>query len=95
MKDLITNLFLAGLGAMALTKEKAEEVVAELIQKGEVNRDEAKAVVDSLVEKGKKEKANVMELVRCEVRKVIEDMGVPSRAEFEELKKKLEGMEKK
>ncbi len=95
MKDLISNMFLAGFGAMMLTKEKAEEIVGEMIQKGEMSRDEARNVVDSLVEKGKKEENNMLDLVRNDVRKVMEDTGVPSRDEFEEIKKRLKALEEK
>lgn len=94
MKELITNILLAGIGAMVITKEKAEDIMGELIQKGSVSRDEAKAVIDSLVEKGEKEKKNFLESIRLEVRKTIEEMGIPSREEFEALKKKVENQGK-
>ena len=93
MKDLITNILLAGFGAMVLTKEKAEDIMAELIQKGSVSRDEAKAIMDSLVEKGEKEKKGFLDSMRVEVRKVIEEMGIPSKQEFEELKKRVQALE--
>lgn len=93
MKDLITNILLAGFGAMVLTKEKAEDIMGELIQKGSVSRDEAKAIMDSLVERGEKEKKGFLDSMRVEVRKVIEEMGIPSKQEFEELKKRVQALE--
>ena len=93
MKDLITNVLLAGFGAMVLTKEKGEEIMGELIQKGSVSRDEAKAIMDSLVERGEKEKKGFLESMRVEVRKVIEEMGIPSKQEFDELKKRIQALE--
>ncbi|MGV8120896.1 MAG: phasin family protein [Candidatus Xenobiia bacterium LiM19] len=95
MKDLLTNLLLAGFGAAVLTKEKAEDIMGELISKGEMSKDEAKAYVDSLVEKGKSEQNSIIGMVRDEVRKVIEDMGVPSKHEIDELKKKVAELEAK
>lgn len=95
MKDLFTNLMLAGFGAMVMTKEKADDIVGELIAKGEVSRDEAMTVVESLMEKGKKEKNNILNQIRGEVRKVIEDMGVPAREEYDELKKRIQVLEEK
>jgi len=95
MKDLLTNLLLAGFGAAVLTKEKAEDIMGELISKGEMSKDEAKAYVDSLVEKGRSEQNSIITMVRDEVRKVIEDMGVPSKHEIDELKKRVAELEAK
>jgi polyhydroxyalkanoate synthesis regulator phasin len=53
MFELLEKLMYAGVGAMAMTEEKAREIVSELEKKGHVTGDEGKKMVKDLVEKGK------------------------------------------
>lgn len=48
----------ATLGLLVLSKEKAEEFIDMLVEKGEMQRDEAQRLVNRLVEKGKEEKGH-------------------------------------
>ena len=52
MQDFLRKGFNLGLGALTATKEKVEEVVNELIKKGEVGQEEGKKLINELIEKG-------------------------------------------
>lgn len=49
--DGFKDIFLAGIGAMAITGEKAKEVVDQLIEKGELTVDQGKQVSGELSHK--------------------------------------------
>ena len=48
MRDLVEKTLLAGLGAVALTKERADDLVDELTKRGRMTGEEAREVVDEL-----------------------------------------------
>ncbi len=55
MIDLIKKTVLAGVGAAALTKEKAEGALGELVDKGKLSATEAKETAEKIAEDGKRE----------------------------------------
>jgi len=90
MFDLIKKSVLMGLGAITLTKEKVEQIVDELIKKGELTKGErSKAVRDLLTKVQEQEKA-LNEKVNGVVVKTIEKLDLPSRKDIERLEKKID-----
>jgi len=51
----------ATIGLLVFSKEKAEEFIDMLVEKGEMQRDEAQKLVNRLIEKGKDEKDRLKE----------------------------------
>ena len=49
MSDLIKRGLLMSLGTLALTQEKAEAIVDDLVHRGEARRDESSELVERLV----------------------------------------------
>jgi polyhydroxyalkanoate synthesis regulator phasin len=95
MKDVFNRILQAGLGAASITKEKAEQIVDELIKRGEISQNEAKDYIDTLVEKGKQQQSELQGIVKKEVDKYQAQFSFVSRKEFAELEKRvalLEGM---
>lgn len=93
MLDLMRKVFLAGLGAMFLTKEKAEEVAEELVHRGELRRDEAKNFVEQLLNKGKEQQALLQETVTREVNRWRNEWGLVTKSEMAALEKRVAELE--
>ena len=58
----LKNILLAGIGAVAVTAEKADEVIKELVKKGEITLEQGKALNEELkhnIKSTVKEKVNV------------------------------------
>jgi len=55
MIDLVKKAMFAGVGAAVVTKDKVEESVQELVQKGKISSEEAQKLSERIVEKGEKE----------------------------------------
>lgn len=51
MKDLLNTMLSLGLGTLAMTKEKAEEIVDELIKQGNIGKEEGTNLVNELIKK--------------------------------------------
>ncbi|HOL00560.1 MAG TPA: phasin family protein [Paludibacteraceae bacterium] len=90
MSEIIKNAVLAGIGLISLTREKAEEFAKELIKKGELSENEKAKFVKDVLEQSEKSKREIEEKIEKTVETVMAKMNIPSKKEFEELKKKVE-----
>lgn len=95
MIDVFRKAFFAGMGALSLTKEKAEKLVEDLVEKGEVGAEEAKTFAKELFEKGQQERLAITETVRNEVERLKENMGMVSKKDLAKLEERLAAIEAK
>jgi poly(hydroxyalkanoate) granule-associated protein len=95
MFDFIKKTMLVGVGLAAVTREKIEEIVSELVKKGELSEKEGKEMVDELVEKSKKVKKDLDKKVEKIVADTLNKLNIPTRDELTELKKKIDELAKK
>ena len=64
MFETLDKIFLAGLGAMTLTKEKAEEIFDEYVEKGKAKREEKSGFVKDLLDRDEKSRADLEKIIR-------------------------------
>lgn len=95
MFNFIKKTMLVGVGLAAVTREKIEEIVDELVKKGELSEKEGKEMVDELVEKSKKVKKDLDKKVEKIVADTLKKLNIPTREELTELKKKIDKLTKK
>ena len=93
--DIIKKAMLLGLGVLSLTKEKAEELVDDLIKRGEVAREERFKMVDKLLKEAEKQEEELVRKISETVQKVITDIGLPTKKDLDEISKRLEEIEKR
>lgn len=91
----IERLFTIAVGAWTLTKEKAEEIIEELEEKGEVKKKDAKKYVDELVKKGEKEREELRTTIDDRIREVTKKLGIVTQDDIKKLNEKLERLERK
>lgn len=84
----LKNILLAGVGAVAVTAEKSEMLIKELVKKGELTIEQGKALNEELKHKIKEQ---AQERKEKEFDCMLENM---TSEEREELKRKLEELEK-
>ncbi len=90
MARLIEKSLLLGLGVLTLTRDRVVQVVAKLVEEGEVKADEAPSVIDKLVARGEEEREELRKLVRQELDKLRIGMPLASRKDIEELSQKID-----
>ncbi len=93
MIELLKRTLLAGIGAAALTKEKIEGLVDELVKKGEIASKEGPKLVKELLEKSQEAKRELEEKVDEATQKALQKMKIATKADIDELKAKLEELE--
>jgi len=94
MSNIINKTLLAGLGALSLTREKVEEVVDDLVKRGEISLDEKPGVLTDLVKATEKRQDEAQKFIRKEVRKVLNALDIPTRQEFNALREEIEQLQK-
>ncbi len=80
MDDFVSAL----LGLLVLSKEKAEEFIELLVEKGEMRRDDAQKMVNRMIDKGKAEKGRFTEQWE-QFKEKLEDLVQQKNASREEL----------
>jgi polyhydroxyalkanoate synthesis regulator phasin len=88
MKTLLEKGFLAGIGLLSMTREKAEKIIDELSHEGEVQKGELKQWVDKLSDRGEEERQALRKLIRDELKKVLDDMGLATKEDIQKLMEK-------
>ncbi len=95
MFDFFERGFLATVGLLSVSREKVQEMVDQMVARGELNLDEGKQLVDKMVKRGQEERESMRGLVRQEVQKVVGELDMVSRKDFQVLNDKLDALLKK
>jgi polyhydroxyalkanoate synthesis regulator phasin len=91
--DLAEEALLAGVGAVAITKERADELVSELAQKGKLTQDDARELVDEVVGRWRGDALRVGERAGATMAGFFRELGLVTRREHEELELRLAQVE--
>lgn len=94
MRTMFERSVLAGIGVLSMTHEKAQKIVDELIQRGEVQKDEAKDWVERLVQRGDEERQSLRKLIHDEVKSSLDELGLATKQDLQDLASKIETLDK-
>ena len=90
----LTQLLMLGVGTTSLVADKIREVSDELVKDGKLNPEQAKDFVDDLAQKLKSEQGNFEATMQRQLRNMLQDMGVPRQAEMDELRGRIDRLER-
>ncbi|WP_305064934.1 phasin family protein [Methanococcoides sp.] len=93
MIDTMKKLGLFGLGLYAITEDKIDEIVKELVEKGEFNKEEGKKFVEDLIEKRRQQQEDLEDKISSKVQEVFGKSDLATKEEIEALHKKIEELE--
>ncbi len=88
--DFINKVINLGFGALLITKENIEEVIDEMVKKGEIKKDEAKAQVNELFKKVLSSKQEIESKIEKIVEDALHKLDIPTRKELQQMQKKLD-----
>jgi poly(hydroxyalkanoate) granule-associated protein len=94
MFDYIRKMTLAGAGLAIITTEKIQEMMDDLVKKGEMTEKEARETVNEYVEKSKQAKRDLEDKVEQMITGLLNRMNIPTRKEIEEINERLARLEK-
>jgi len=94
MLEIVEKTLLTGIGAMALTQKKAEELIDDLKKRMNITEEEGKTLLEKLRSAAKDNQKKLEEMAQDEVKKACDRIGVVTTEEFEKLQRKMEQLEK-
>jgi len=92
-RDMLAQLVLAAIGAVALTAERIEELIDSLVERGGIQRDEARAAVDDLASRWRGDATRVTERAGAGMHGLLRELGLVLRSEYEELELRVSQVE--
>ncbi len=92
--NVLKQLLMIGVGTTSLVAEKLKEVSDEWVKTGKLNPEQAKSFVDDLTQHLKSEQGNLDVQMQRQLRNVLQDIGVPRQAEMDELRGRLDRLER-
>jgi len=95
MFELVEKVLFTGLGALAMSQKKAEELATELKEKYRLSEEEGKAFLDKLQNYSKESREKLTEMAEVEVRKVIDRIGLVPKSDYDELLKRVSDLEQR
>ena len=92
-RELAEKLVLAGVGAVALTAERADALAEEVAARGGLGRDEARSMVEELMGRWRSETVRLSERTGSGLAGVFREVGLVTRGELEEIELRVAQLE--
>jgi polyhydroxyalkanoate synthesis regulator phasin len=93
LRELAEKVVLAGVGAVALTAERADALAEELSARGGIGREEARALIEELVGRWRSEGVRIGERTGVGLAALFRELGLVTRVELEELELRVAQIE--
>jgi polyhydroxyalkanoate synthesis regulator phasin len=93
MKDLLHKAWLFGVGVFDFTKEKVEDLVQDMVQRGEITQQESPEAVKQLLAKAQDAQQALWEKVKELTKATIAELSVAKASELEALEKRIAALE--
>jgi polyhydroxyalkanoate synthesis regulator phasin len=93
VRDEIRRMALITSGMVELTRNRAEAIVRDLINSGDLPGGQATQTVRALMERSKQNRTEILNLVRSEMRNQIEGIGLASKRDIERLERRVARLE--
>jgi polyhydroxyalkanoate synthesis regulator phasin len=86
-------MFLAGVGLAAMTKDKIDEHIKELVEKGKLTEKEGREIADEMLKKSKQAKDDLEKQVEKQVQQTLQALQIASKEDVEKLSARIEKLE--
>ena len=95
MLDIIKKSIYLGLGAATVTKERIEALVDELVEKGQLTKDDKPKAIQDILDKIEKEEKAIKTKIDDTVTETMNKIGIVTKSDYDTLLKRLAVLEKK
>jgi polyhydroxyalkanoate synthesis regulator phasin len=93
MKDVLRKAWLFGVGMYEYSKEKVEDLVEEMVRRGEITQQEGPEAVRQLWEKAQDAQQALWEKVKELTRNAVDELNLAKASELEALEKRVTALE--
>ena len=93
MFDELRRMALFGSGIAELTRNRAEQMVKDLVKAGDIRREQAQGAVRDMLAMARANRKELLGLVRAEIQDQIASLGVANSREVERLERRVARLE--
>ena len=90
MFETLDKLMLAGLGALTMTRERAEKLFDEYVSKGQAERDTRTGFVKEVMDSAERTRAEFERLVADQVRQTVNNLHLATKEDLQRIEQKLD-----
>jgi len=90
MFETANKMFLAGLGALSMTRERAETIFEEYVHRGEAERGQQAGFVKDMMDTAEKARADLEQIIGKQVHQVVTSMDLVTREDLARVEAKLD-----
>ncbi len=92
--NVLKQLLMVGIGTTSLAADKLREVSEQWVRDGKLDPEQAKTFVDDLMGQMRSEQTNFEAQMQRQLKQVLQDLGVPRQNEMDELRGRLDRLER-
>lgn len=92
--DWMKQLLLVGIGTTSLVAEKIKEVSDQWVKDGRINSEEAQGFVEDIIQQIRAGQGNFESTMERQLRNMLQDLGVPRQSEMDELRGRIDRLER-
>jgi polyhydroxyalkanoate synthesis regulator phasin len=90
----LQQMIMMGLGTTSLVADRLKDLSEQMVKDGRINQDQAKAMVDDVMKQVKLDPTSVDEQMQRWLRNTLQDLGVPRQSEMDELRGRIDRLER-
>jgi len=90
MFETLDKMMLAGLGALSLTRERAEKIFDEYVNKGQAARETRSGFVKEVMDSADRTRSELEKLVSKQVQQTVDNLQLAGKADIQRLEQKLD-----
>ena len=88
-ESMLRRAVLLGIGALSWSRDRAEAMVDDLIQHGQLDSGDRDNVVEALVERGRRDQESLRQFVAEQVARAVRAMPVATKDDLRQLEERL------
>ena len=90
MFEALDKIMLAGLGAMSMTKEKAESIFDEYVEKGKAQKEHRDGFVKDVMDQAEKAKGDLEKVISEQVEKAMSKQPMATKEDIKRIEARLD-----
>lgn len=95
ISELMEKVLLLGVGAASLTRDKIDDLVDDLVKRGQMTREEGEVFIRDASGRARAESVNIKEMATDTYQDTLRAMGVATRDHVDELDRRISVLEAK
>ena len=90
MFETLDKMMLAGLGALTMTRERAEKLFDEYVNKGQTARESRTGFVKEVMDSADRTRSELQKLVADQVHKTVDGLNLATKDDLQRVEKKID-----